>query len=134
MLPRLEDFLRASPKSRSFQIIDNDPIDEANFLPKIRCELASGQVVQIRVRAVAGNIRYSYQECADKPLRRWTNAPIFPSPELSAQRSFLMATRSTCSADSRLTSAVADVFDDALWVVAFRGEQAPTAGGVPTSS
>ena len=78
MLPRLEDLLWASPKIRSFQIIDNDPIDEANVLLKIRCELASGQVVQIRLRAVTGNVRYSYQEFADKPLRRWDNAPHFP--------------------------------------------------------
>jgi hypothetical protein len=78
MLPRLEALLRASAKVKSFQIIDNDPIDEANFLFKIRCELTSGQTLQIRLRPVAGSIRYSSQEFADKPLRRWDNAPHFP--------------------------------------------------------
>jgi len=78
MLPRLEALLQASPKVKSFQVIDNDPLDEGNFLFKIRCELTSGQTFQIRLRAVAGNIRYSYQEFTDKPLRRWDNAPHFP--------------------------------------------------------
>lgn len=77
MLPRLEATLRASPKVVSFQIIDNDPVDEGNFLLKIRCELVSGCILQIRLRAVAGHIRYSYQEFADRPLRRWDNAPHF---------------------------------------------------------
>ena len=48
MLPRLEALLQASGKVKSYQIIDNDPIDEANFLFKIRCELTSGQTLQIR--------------------------------------------------------------------------------------
>ena len=39
MLPQLEAVLRASPKVKTFQIIDNDPIDGSNFLFKIRCEL-----------------------------------------------------------------------------------------------
>jgi hypothetical protein len=78
MLPRLEALLKASGKVKSFQIIDNDPIDEATFLFKIRCELTSGQTLQIRLRAVAGSIRYSYQKFADKPLQRWDNAPHFP--------------------------------------------------------
>jgi hypothetical protein len=78
MLPRLEALLQASGKVKSFRIIDNDPIDEANFLFKVRCELTSGQTFQIRLRAVAGSIHYSYQEFADKPLRRWDNAPHFP--------------------------------------------------------
>lgn len=77
MLPLLEALLKASPKVKSFQIIDNDPIDEGNFLFKIRCVLVSGQTFQIRLRAVAGHIRYSYQEFTDKPLRRWDNAPHF---------------------------------------------------------
>jgi hypothetical protein len=77
MLPRLKAILGASPKVVSFQIIDNDPIDEENFLFKIRCELSSGHSLQIRIRAVAGHIRYSYQEFADRPLRRWDNAPHF---------------------------------------------------------
>jgi Family of unknown function (DUF6516) len=78
MLPWLEALLHASGKVKFSQVIDNDPIDEANFLFKIRCELTSGQTLQIRLRAVAGSIRYSYQEFADKPLRRWDNAPHFP--------------------------------------------------------
>ena len=77
MLPQLEAILRASPKIRSFRIIDNDPIDERNFLFKIRCELVSGQSFQIRLRSDAGQVRYSYQEFAEKPLRRWDNAPHF---------------------------------------------------------
>jgi len=77
MLPQLEAILQGSPKVTSFQIIDNDPIDEGNFLFKIRCALTSGHTLQIRLRAVAGSIRYSYQEFADKPLRRWDNAPHF---------------------------------------------------------
>ena len=78
MLPRLEALLQASPKVASFQVIDNDAIDEDNFLLKIRCELTSGCTFQIRLRAVAGHIRYSYQEFTDRPLRRWDNAPHFP--------------------------------------------------------
>ena len=77
MLPRLEALLRASPKVVSLQVIDNDPVDEDNFLFKIRCELISGHALQIRLRAAAGRLRYSYQEFADKPLRRWDNAPHF---------------------------------------------------------
>lgn len=79
MLPLLEALLQASSKVKSFQIIDNDPIDEENFLFKIRCELAPGQTFQLRIRAVSGSIRYSYQELTDKPLRRWDNAPHFPN-------------------------------------------------------
>ena len=78
MLPRLEALLRTSPKVTSFQAIDNDPLDEGNFLFKIRCELISGYTFQIRLRAVADQIRYSYQEFADRPIRRWGNAPHFP--------------------------------------------------------
>ncbi|HEX7406917.1 MAG TPA: hypothetical protein VF515_04610 [Candidatus Binatia bacterium] len=36
MLPQLEALLRASPKVASFHVVDNDPIDEANFLFKLR--------------------------------------------------------------------------------------------------
>ena len=79
MLPLLEAILRASSKVQSFQTIDNDPIDEENFLLKIRCELTSGQTLQRRLRAVSGRIRYFYQEVQDKPLRRWDNAPHFPN-------------------------------------------------------
>jgi hypothetical protein len=78
MLPLLETLLRSSSKVESFQIIDNDPLDQENFLLKIRCELISGQALQIRLRATSGSIRYSYQELTDKPLRRWDNAPHFP--------------------------------------------------------
>lgn len=79
MLPLLEALLQASSKVKSFQIIDNDPIDGDNFLFKIRCELTSGQTLQIRLRAVSGSIRYSYQELTDKPSQRWDNAPHFPN-------------------------------------------------------
>jgi hypothetical protein len=78
MLPRLEALLKASGTVKSFQMIDNDPVDEATFLFKMRCELTSGQTLQIRLRAVADSIRYAYQEFADKPLQRWDNAPHFP--------------------------------------------------------
>lgn len=78
MLPRLEAILRSSPKVTTFQIIDNDPVEEGDFLFKIRCELTSGHILQIRLRAVAGRLRYSYQELSDKPLQRWDNAPHFP--------------------------------------------------------
>ena len=71
MLPRLEALLRASPKVASFYIVDNDPIDEANFLFKLRCELRSGHTLQIRLHGVAGYVRYSYQEFGGGPLRRW---------------------------------------------------------------
>jgi hypothetical protein len=77
MLPLLEALLRTSSKVQSFHIIDNDPLDEENFLFKIRCELISGQTLQIRLRGVSGSIRYPYQEFTDKPLRRWDNAPHF---------------------------------------------------------
>ena len=79
MLPLLETLLRTSSRVKSFVIIDNDPLDEETFLFKIRCELISGQTLQIRLRAVSGSIRYSYQELTDKPLRRWDNAPHFPN-------------------------------------------------------
>jgi len=79
MLPLLETILRASPKVKTFQVIDNDPLDGSNFLLKIRCELISGQALQIRLRAISGDLRYSYQEIADRPLRRWDNAPHFPN-------------------------------------------------------
>ena len=50
MLPLLEAVLRASPKVKSFEAIDNDPIDAENFLIKLRCDLTSGQTLQIRIR------------------------------------------------------------------------------------
>jgi len=78
MLPQLEALLQASPKVASFQVIDSDAIDEANFLLKLRCVLTTGCTFQIRLRAVAGHIRYSYQEFTDRPLRCWDNAPHFP--------------------------------------------------------
>lgn len=78
MLPRLEALLQASPRVTSFLIIDNDPVDEGNFLFKIRCELVSGQTLQIRLRAVAHHLRYSFQAFTHEPLRRWDNAPHFP--------------------------------------------------------
>ena len=79
MLPLLEAILRASPKIKTFQIIDNDPVDAGNFLFKIRCELISGQVLQVRLRAIGGSLRYSYQEITDIPVRRWDNAAHFPN-------------------------------------------------------
>jgi hypothetical protein len=77
LLPQLEALLQASPRVSGYQIVDNDPIDERNFLFKIRCELTSGQSLQIRLRGIDGYVRYSYQELSDKPLRRWDNAPHF---------------------------------------------------------
>ena len=77
MLPQLEALLRASPHIVAFHVIDNDPLDEKNFLFKIRCELTSGHTLQIRLRSTDGHLRYSYQEFADTPLRRWDNAPHF---------------------------------------------------------
>lgn len=77
MLQRLETLLLASPKITVFHVVDHDAIDAENFLLKLRCELASGQTLQIRLRAVAGYVRYSYQEFTDRPLRRWDNAPHF---------------------------------------------------------
>jgi Family of unknown function (DUF6516) len=79
MLPQVEAFLQSSSKVKSFQIIDNDPLDEENYLLKIRSELFSGSALQIRLRAVSGNSRYSYQELTDKLLRRWDNATHFPN-------------------------------------------------------
>ena len=70
MLPQLEALLHAAPKVVSFQILDNDPIDEANFLFNIRGELTSGRSLQIRLHAVASHLRYSYQEPRDRPFRR----------------------------------------------------------------
>ena len=78
MLSQLEALLRASAAVLSFVLVDNDPIDETNFLFKLRCELRSGRTLQIRLHAVAGQMRYSYQEFGDGPLRRWDNAPHFP--------------------------------------------------------
>ena len=78
MLPQLEALLQASPKVASFQVVDSDAIDEDNFLLKIRCELTSGCTFQVRLRAIAGHMRYSYQEFTDRPRRRWDNAPHFP--------------------------------------------------------
>jgi hypothetical protein len=79
MLPQLEALLEASPKVVAFRVLDNDPIDEANFLFKIRCELTSGASLQIRLHATSGLVRYSYQELSHRPLRRWDNAPHYPS-------------------------------------------------------
>jgi hypothetical protein len=56
MLPRLEALLRASPQIASFYVIDNDAIDEENFLLKIRCELTAGQAFQIRLHTVADHL------------------------------------------------------------------------------
>ena len=78
MLPLLEAVLRASPKVKSFEVLDNDPMDGANFLLKLRCELTSGQTLQIRLRGASGDVRYSYQEFSERPLRRWDNALHFP--------------------------------------------------------
>jgi hypothetical protein len=78
MLPQLEALLQASPAVLSFDLVDNDPIDDANFLFKLRCALRSGRTLQIRLHAVAGQLRYSYQDLGDAPLRRWDNAPHFP--------------------------------------------------------
>ena len=78
MLPQLEALLRASAAVLSFDLVDNDPIDDANFLFKLRCELRSGHTLQVRLHAVAGQLRYSYQELGVAPLRRWDNAPHFP--------------------------------------------------------
>jgi hypothetical protein len=69
MLPLLEALLRASPKVLAFHVIDNDPVDEGNCLFKIRCELTSGHILQIRLRVIAGHLCYPYQEFADKPLQ-----------------------------------------------------------------
>ena len=78
MLPQLEVLLRVSAKIVSFRLLDNDPLDETHFLFTIRCELTSGHTLQIRIRSVAGMLRYSYQEFTDRPLQRWDNAPHFP--------------------------------------------------------
>lgn len=59
MLSRLKALLQASLKVTSIQVIDHDAIDQDNFLLRIRCELRSRQTLQIRLRAVAGHIRYS---------------------------------------------------------------------------
>jgi hypothetical protein len=65
MLPQLEALLRASAKVAAFHVVDNDPIDESNFLFKVRCELNSGHVLQIRLHASvavsSGGLMYSDQ-------------------------------------------------------------------------
>jgi hypothetical protein len=78
MLRQLEEILNASSSVVSHEVIDNDPVDEQNFLFRIRCELTTGRALQIRLRGAAGGIRYSYQELTDRPLRRWDNAPHYP--------------------------------------------------------
>jgi len=78
MLRQLESLLLASPKVIAVQVIDHDAIDADSFLVKLRCQLVSGHTLQIRLRSVAGVIRYSYQEFSDKPLQRWDNASHFP--------------------------------------------------------
>ena len=78
MLPQLEIILRASAKVVAIDILDNDPIDANNFLFKLKCQLASGAKLQIRLKAAAGRLRYSYQEYGVAEVQRWDNAPHFP--------------------------------------------------------
>ena len=78
MLRELETILRASTKVTAIDILDNDPVDADNFLFKLRCQLTTGTTLQIRLRAVAGRLRYSYQEFDVAEIQRWDNAPHFP--------------------------------------------------------
>jgi hypothetical protein len=78
MLPQLEAILRASAKVITIDVLDNDPIDADNFLFKLRCQLTTGTKLQIRLRAVAGHLHYSYQEFDVAEIQRWDNAPHFP--------------------------------------------------------
>lgn len=74
----LEAIPRASLKATAIDILDNDPIAADNFLFKLRCQLATGIKLQIRLRAVAVQLRYSYQEFDVAEIQRWDNAPHFP--------------------------------------------------------
>lgn len=114
MLPQLEALLRASTKVAAFHVVDNDPIDETNFLFKVRCELTSGHVLQIRLHAVAGHLRYSYQEFTEGPLRRWDNAPHFSSWYV-IPRSVL------CDEESQPSTTVAG-----RWCLSSRGRNMPS--------
>lgn len=78
MLRKLEAILRASSKVIAIETLDNDPIDADNFLFKLRCQLTTGRKLQIRLRAVAGQLHYSYQEYDVAEIQRWDNAPHFP--------------------------------------------------------
>lgn len=78
MLPQLEAILRASAKVVSIDILDNDPIDADHYLFTLRCQLTSGTKLQIRLRAAAGRLHYSYQEFDVAEIQRWDNAPHFP--------------------------------------------------------
>ena len=78
MLKELEEILQASAKVATFDILDHDPIDADHFLVKIRCRLTTGTQLQIRLRGVAGQLRYSYQEFDVNEIQRWDNAPHFP--------------------------------------------------------
>lgn len=78
MLRDHEAILRASAKVTAIEILHNDPIAADNFLFKLRCQLTTGTKLQIRLRAVAGQLRYSYQEFDVIEIQRWDNAPHFP--------------------------------------------------------
>jgi len=78
MLRQLEAILRASGKVTTIDILDNDPIDADTYLLKLRCQLTTGTKLQIRLRAVTGQLRYSYQEFDMAEIQRWDNAPHFP--------------------------------------------------------
>ena len=61
MLPQLEALLQASTAVLSFDLVDNDPIDDANFLFKLRCALRSGRTLQIlRYRARASRSTFHW--------------------------------------------------------------------------
>jgi hypothetical protein len=77
MLPQVEAFLQSSSKVKSFQIIDNDPLDEANYLLKIRCELISGNALQIRLVPFPATSDTLIRNSQTSPCDAGITPPIF---------------------------------------------------------
>lgn len=79
LLAFLVTTLQESSQCRSVRVLETHPFSASQFALKVRANLFSGAVLQIRLYHNSGHFDYSYQLLrAGQPLLRWDNKEHFP--------------------------------------------------------
>jgi hypothetical protein len=72
--------LQSSPLCKDVQIIETQIFSDNQFFLKVRAELRSASILQIRLYINRPHIDYAYQIVLDQtPIMRWDNKEHFPS-------------------------------------------------------
>ena len=72
--------LQRSGRCSAVRVLDTQSFSARQYAIKVRAELLTGDVLQIRVYRNGGHVDYSYQLLrASEPVMRWDNKEHFPA-------------------------------------------------------